>query len=123
MSGGTTLDSAQGRMIRRQSRNKMTPVAGSPNAQAIAGTTTQADTPKNNVTHVDTATATSSTHNIKLQPQPFTYMHDEVQEAQLEGWGEGIEARYKMGKKNGCKEGLKEGEKAGQMKERAAWVV
>jgi len=69
--------------------------------------------PQKNVMHIDTATAASSTNDIKLQPQPFTYMHDKVQEAQLEGWGEGIEGRYKMGKKKGHKEGLKEREKAG----------
>jgi hypothetical protein len=70
----------------------------------------------NEADHVDTATAASSKNDIdSQQPQPLLYTHKEVQElleeAQLEGWREGMEEGYKREKKQGAEEMQEKAEK------------
>ena len=62
----------------------------------------------NDVMCIDTAAAMLSTDSSTLNFQPFIYSHDEIQhlleEAELEGWREGMEEGYKAGKKQGVNE-------------------
>ena len=80
-----------------------TPVAGSPDAQALADTS-KAKKPENDATRVCTATAASSNDATSLPP-PFTCSHDDVhqqlEDARLEGWKAGLEEGQEMEKRKG----------------------
>jgi hypothetical protein len=104
-------------------------------ATATANTAAVDTNDASNAMHVDTATSASSTNNVDSQQYPFSYneVQELLDEVRLEGWREGMEEGYKMGKKKGveeieekCKEewrkGMVQGTQLGEYEERRKWL-
>ena len=64
-------------------------------------------------THIDKPTAAPGTVDINPERYPFSYneVQELLDEARLEGWREGMDEGYKMGKNKGVEDGRKEYEK------------
>lgn len=112
-------------------------ITADPLANETAPSIGTAAADSNDETRVDTATAASSI-NADSQLYPPTYMYDEVQElldeARLEGWREGMDEGYRMGKQKGVEDGREEykkslleghdlGMQSGKEEERGKWLA